>query len=143
MDNAADIIDHSNSKPFSFISQVDPEHLLNYIRQEHPQIIALILSHLEPEKVALILEKLSVEVQSEVTQRMATMDRTSPETCREIERVLEKKLSTLSSEGYHTAGGVEFVINVLIHIKSDVRKQIMETIKEKKRNWQTRSKKGC
>ena len=120
---------HSN-KPFSFIRGVAPDHLLNFIQQEHPQIIALILSYLEPKKAAIALEKLPIEVQSEITQRMATLDRTSPEVCREIERVLEKKLSTLSPEDYTVAGGLEFVVEVLNHINSEALKQIIKTLKD-------------
>ena len=70
-------------------------HLLNFIQTEHPQTIALILAYLEPQKASIILSSLPHEIQSDVAKRIATMDRTSPETLREVERVLEKKLSTL------------------------------------------------
>ena len=108
---AVDIINRLTSslqvKPFDFIRRTDPAHLLNFIQQEHPQTIALILAYLEPQKASMILGSLPHEVQSDVAKRIATMDRTSPEVLREVERVLEKKLSTLSSEDYTAAGGVE------------------------------------
>jgi len=95
---AVDIINRLTSslqvRPFDFIRRTDPAHLLNFIQQEHPQTIALILAYLEPQKASIILGSLPHESQSDVAKRIATMDRTSPETLREVERVLEKKLIT-------------------------------------------------
>jgi flagellar motor switch protein FliG len=114
---AVDIINRLTSslqvRPFDFIRRTDPTHLLNFIQQEHPQTIALILAYLEPNKASIILGSLPHEVQSDVAKRIATMDRTSPEVLREVERVLEKKLSTLSSEDYTAAGGVESIVDIL------------------------------
>ncbi|HOX18636.1 MAG TPA: flagellar motor switch protein FliG, partial [Spirochaetales bacterium] len=111
---AIDIINRLTSslqvRPFDFIRRTDPAHLLNFIQQEHPQTIALILAYLEPNKAGYILQKLPHEAQSDVARRIATMDRTSPEVLREVERVLEKKLSTLSSEDFTAAGGVDSIV---------------------------------
>ena len=114
---AIDIINRLTSslqvRPFDFIRRTDPAHLLNFIQQEHPQTIALILAYLEPAKASIILQNLPDDIQSEVARRIATMDRTSPDVLREVERVLEKKLSTLSSEDYTAAGGVESIVEIL------------------------------
>ena len=83
---------------------------MNFIQQEHPQTIALILAYLEPPKASVILQNLPDEIQSDVARRIATMDRTSPDVLREVERVLEKKLSTISSEDYTAAGGVDSIV---------------------------------
>ena len=100
-------------RPFDFIRRTDPGHLLNFIQQEHPQTIALILAYLEPNKASQILQNLPDEIQSDVARRIATMDRTSPDVLREVERVLEKKLSTISSEDYTAAGGVDSILEIL------------------------------
>jgi len=93
---AIDIINRLTSslqvRPFDFIRRTDPAHLLNFIQQEHPQTIALILAYLEPAKASVILQNLPDDIQSEVARRIATMDRTSPDVLREVERVLEKKI---------------------------------------------------
>jgi flagellar motor switch protein FliG len=115
---------------FDFIKHVDSDHLLNYIQQEHPQVIALVLAHLGPDKASVILRKLPDEMQSEVSRRIATLDRVAPEVLREIERVLEKKLSTLSSEDYSTAGGVKSIVEILKKAGSDSRKQIIKGVED-------------
>ncbi|MDR0760112.1 MAG: flagellar motor switch protein FliG [Treponema sp.] len=131
---AADIINRLTSslqvRPFDFIRRTDPAHLLNFIQQEHPQTIALILAYLEPNKASIILQNLPHEVQSDVARRIATMDRTSPEVLREVERVLEKKLSTLSSEDYTTAGGVESIVEILNLVDRASEKQIIEALED-------------
>jgi len=131
---AIDIINRLTSslqvRPFDFIRRTDPTHLLNFIQQEHPQTIALILAYLEPAKASVILQNLPHEVQSDVARRIATMDRTSPEVLREVERVLEKKLSTLSSEDYSAAGGVESIVEILNLVDRASEKQIIEQLED-------------
>lgn len=131
---AVDIINRLTSslqvRPFDFVRRTDPMHLLNFIQQEHPQTIALILAYLEPQKASIILSSLPHEHQSDVAKRIATMDRTSPETLREVERVLEKKLSTLSSEDYTAAGGVESIVEILNLVDRSTEKVIIESLEE-------------
>ncbi|MBP5463578.1 MAG: flagellar motor switch protein FliG [Treponema sp.] len=131
---AIDIINRLTSslqvRPFDFIRRTDPAHLLNFVQQEYPQTIALILAYLEPQKAATILQNLPEEIQPEVSKRLATMDRTSPDVLREVERVLEKKLSTLSSEDYTAAGGVDSIVEILNLVDRSSEKAIIETLEE-------------
>ncbi|MHC6204345.1 flagellar motor switch protein FliG [Breznakiellaceae bacterium SP9] len=132
---AIDIINRLTSslqvRPFDFIRRTDPTHLLNFIQQEHPQTIALILAYLEPKSSSTILQNLSPqEVQSDVARRIAKMDRTSPEVLREVERVLEKKLSTLSSEDFTAAGGVESIVEILNLVDRASEKYIIEQLED-------------
>ncbi len=131
---AVDIINRLTSslqvRPFDFIRRTDPAHLLNFIQQEHPQTIALILAYLEPQKASIILASLPHEIQSDVSKRIATMDRTDPNILREVERVLEKKLSTLSSEDYTAAGGVENIVEILNMVDRSTEKTIIESLEE-------------
>jgi len=131
---AVDIINRLTSslqtRPFDFIRRTDPAHLMNFIQQEHPQTIALILAYLEPQKASIILSQLPGEIQSDVAKRIAMMDRTSPDVLREVERVLEKKLSTLSSEDYTAAGGVDSIVDILNMVDRSTERQIIETLEE-------------
>ncbi|MFP4382410.1 MAG: flagellar motor switch protein FliG [Spirochaetia bacterium] len=131
---AVDIINRLTSslqvRPFDFIRRTDPSHLLNFIQTEHPQTIALILAFLEPQKASVILSSLDHEIQSNVSKRIATMERTDPNVLREVERVLEKKLSTLSSEDYTSAGGVESIVEILNLVDRSTEKAIIESLEE-------------
>ena len=121
---------HVHLRPFDVINNADPAHILNLIHQEHPQTIALILAHIGPQKASFILSSLSNEVRSDVSKRIATMDHTSPEVIREVERVLEKKLSTLSSEDYTASGGIESIVDILNLVDRSTEKSIIESLEE-------------
>lgn len=131
---AVDIINRLTSslqtKPFDFIRRTDPTHLVNFIQNEHPQTIALILSYLDPQKAATILASLNTDLQADIMRRIATMDRTSPEILREVERVLERKLSTLSSEDFTSAGGIDTVVAIINNADRTTERNIIETLEE-------------
>jgi flagellar motor switch protein FliG len=130
---AIDIINRLTSslqvRPFDFIRRADPVHFLNIIQEEHPQTIALILSYLEPDKASIILQNLPYNIQGEVARRIAIMGITSPEILRDIERVLEKKLSALCDEDYYS-GGVDSVVDILNHVDRASEKHILDAIKD-------------
>lgn len=115
-------------RPFDFLKKTDPSQLLNFIQNEHPQTIALIMAYLDPDQAATILASLSQERQAEVARRIAMMDRTSPEILREVERVLERKLSSLVTQDFTTAGGVKAIVEVLNRVDRTTEKTIIETL---------------
>jgi len=129
---ALDIINKLTSslkvRPFEFVRKADPAQLLNFIQKEHPQTIALILAYLKPSQASVILASLPHDKQAEVARRIATMDRTSPEVIKEVERILEKNLSLLVDEDYTTVGGVQTIVDILNAVDRSTEKYIMETL---------------
>ncbi len=115
-------------RPFEFVRKTDPQQLMNFIQDEHPQTIALILSYLPAQQAAQIIGSLSEEKQADVAKRIATMDRTSPDVIQEVEKVLEKKLSSLVNQDYTIAGGVDAVVEILNTVDRATEKHIMETL---------------
>lgn len=115
-------------RPFDFVRKADPAQLLNFIQNEHPQTIALILAYLKPQQSSIVLSALPQDKQADVARRIATMDRTSPEVIKEVERVLEKKLSSLVTEDYTAAGGVQAIVDILNSVDRGTEKYIMETL---------------
>lgn len=115
-------------RPFDFVRKADPAQLLNFIQNEHPQTIALILAYLKPAQASIVLSALPQDKQADVARRIALMDRTSPEVIKEVERVLEKKLSSLVTEDYTAAGGVQSIVDILNSVDRGTEKFIMETL---------------
>ncbi|MGI6669480.1 MAG: flagellar motor switch protein FliG [Acetivibrionales bacterium] len=115
-------------RPFEFVRKADPSQLLNFIQKEHPQTIALILAYLKPQQASAVLAALPQEKQADVARRIALMDRTSPEVIKEVERILEKNLSTLVTEDFTAAGGVQAIVNILNTVDRGTEKYIMETL---------------
>ena len=115
-------------RPFEFIRKTDPAQLLNFIQDEHPQTIALILSYLPAHQASMIVSALPLEKQAEVAKRIAKMDRTSPDVIKEVERVLEKKLSSLVNQDYTIVGGVDAIVDILNTVDRGTEKHIMENL---------------
>ena len=115
-------------KPFEFVRKTEPSQLLNFIQDEHPQTIALILSYLTAGQAATILSALPMEKQADVARRIAVMDRTSPEIIREVEKVLESKLSSLVNQDFTIIGGVDAVVEILNSVDRGTEKHIMESL---------------
>ncbi|MBQ1721486.1 MAG: flagellar motor switch protein FliG, partial [Lachnospiraceae bacterium] len=115
-------------RPFEFIRKTEPSQVLNFIQDEHPQTIAMILSYLPATQASMILGALPPEKQADVAKRIAMMDRTSPEVIKEVERVLERKLSSLINQDFTIAGGVDAVVAILNAVDRGTEKRIMETL---------------
>ncbi len=115
-------------RPFEFIRKIDASQILNFIQDEHPQTIALILSYLSTGQASLIISQLPQDKQADVAKRIAQMDRTSPDVIKEVERVLERKLSSLANQDYTLAGGVDAIVEILNTVDRGTEKHIMETL---------------
>lgn len=114
--------------PFSALRKADPRHLLNFIREEHPQTIALILSYLEPEQASIIIESLPPDQQGEIARRIAIMERTSPEVTQDLEKLLERKLSSLLQQDNTTVGGLNALVNILNVVGRGTEKTILDNL---------------
>src|SRR4051812_19519115 len=111
---AIDLVRQSiEALPFGFLKKVDPQNLLTFIIDEHPQTIALVLSHLPPAYGAEIIKGLPAERQLAVIRRVAHMGQTSPEVIGEVERGLESRMASLMQQSFEKAGGVNSVAEIL------------------------------
>ncbi len=115
-------------RPFDFVRKADASQLLNFIQNEHPQTLALILSYLSAGQAATILAALPQDKQADVAQRIATMDSTSPEVIKEVELVLERKLSSMVTQDYASTGGIQSIVDILLAVDRGTEKFIMETL---------------
>lgn len=116
--------------PFDYIKRTDPQQLLNFIQSEHPQTIALILAHLTPDHAATILGALPADIQVDVATRIAILDRAAPDVVMEIERVLERRISSIFTQEFTAAGGVRALAEVLNRADRSTEKAIMEKLDE-------------
>lgn len=115
---------------FDFLDEADPAQLANSLKHEHPQTIALILSHLNAGKAAAVIASLDEHVQGDVATRIAIMDRVSPDVIKEVEAGMKSKLSTLLTQDYSTAGGVQSLVSILHQVNRGTEKLIMDTLDE-------------
>ncbi len=115
-------------RPFDFARKLDASQLLTIIQNEQPQTIALILSYIDSRQSAVILSALPHDIQSDIIAKIACMGKTSPEHIKEVERVLEKKLSSLGVSDYTKVGGINTAVDILNSIDRGTEKFIMESL---------------
>jgi flagellar motor switch protein FliG len=120
------ITDSLHAHSFEFLKKADPKQLLTFIQYEHPQTIALILLYTTSEQAAAILSELPRDKQIDVAMRIATMDRTSPETVKEVENILEKKLSMAAGANLTEIGGVKSIAEILNRVDRSTEKFILD-----------------
>jgi flagellar motor switch protein FliG len=121
--------------PFEFLRQADPRQVLGFIQDEHPQIITLVLAHMSADAAAMVLGGLPEELQLDIAQRLATMDRTSPEVIEHVEKQLERKLSTvLQPAEMSSAGGVQSLVDILNRSDRATERLILEGLERNDEN---------
>jgi flagellar motor switch protein FliG len=119
--------------PFGFLRHVDSQNLLTYIIDEHPQTIALIMSHLPPNFGAEILAGLPESRRLSVVRRIAKMGRTNPDIIREVEKGLERRMSSVMSQSFENAGGVGAVAEMLNVSDRATERALMDSLAQEDR----------
>jgi flagellar motor switch protein FliG len=114
--------------PFGFLQKVDSQNLLTFIMDEHPQTIALILSHIQAAQAAEIISGLPSDRQLAVVRRVATMGQTNPEIIHEVEKGLEQRMSSVMSQQFENAGGVEAVAEILNVTDRSTERSLLENL---------------
>jgi flagellar motor switch protein FliG len=115
--------------PFEFLRKADPESIVGFIADEHPQMIALILSYLEPHRSGRVLEGLPLAKQQEVIRRLATIEPTSPAVVEQVEKALQGRLTAFGAAELRETDGVAAAAKVLNHVTRATERTIMENLK--------------
>jgi flagellar motor switch protein FliG len=116
--------------PFEFLKRADPQQLLSFIQEEHPQTIALILAYMSPSQAATIIGKLPADLRGEVAERIAAMDQTPPEVIRSVEAILEKKVANVINTEMTKAGGPKALVDLLSRVDRQTERLILDALSE-------------
>lgn len=116
------------TKAFDFIRKADYKNLLAMVQNEHPQMIALILSYARSDQASMIISELPKEKRIDVVERIAKLDRASPEVIRIVEKTLEKKFSSIISVDLMELGGVNYVADIMNHVDRSTEKHIFDEL---------------
>lgn len=116
------------TKAFEFIRKADYKNLMAIIQNEHPQTIALILSYARTDQASTIISELPNNLKIDVVERIAKMDRTSPEMIKEVERTLERKFSSIASTDYDEIGGVDYIAEIMNNMDRSSEKYVFDEL---------------
>jgi flagellar motor switch protein FliG len=106
--------------------------VLSFLQDEHPQTVALVLAHMRADQAAVVLSGMPDDLQADVALRVATMENTSPEVIRQVEAILERKLSSvLQSTDFSAAGGLQPLIDIINHSDRATERLILEGLERR------------
>jgi len=116
---------------FDVLKKADSTQLVNFLSKEHPQTIALIMSHLSPEQTAEAIKEMPDDLRTEVIYRIATLGKISPQTLKQIERVVDDLAGLSINQQMSKIGGTKSVAVILNRTSVSLSKEIIATIEEK------------
>lgn len=119
------------TKAFEFIRKADYKNLMTIIQNEHPQTIALILSYARADQAAAVIAELPKETRLAVVERIANMDRTSPDVIKIVEQNLEDKFSSIMTMDFTEFGGVNYIADVMNNMDRANEKYIFDELTRK------------
>jgi flagellar motor switch protein FliG len=116
------------TRAFDFIRKADYKNLLMMIQNEHPQTIALVLSYARAEQASQIVAELPRNIQIDVIERIAKLDRASPEIISIVEKTLENKFSSVISVDLMEVGGVDYIADIMNNVDRSTEKYIFDEL---------------
>jgi flagellar motor switch protein FliG len=119
-----------NSANLRALQSLKPDHLLELIKDEHPQTIAIIIVHLEPRVASEILRTLPDELKTDVALRIANLDKITAEMIEEINEAFEQILKNKESSITQEAGGISCLVEILKQINDGSGDLILREIEE-------------
>ncbi len=112
------------------LQSIDPDQLVEMIKDEHPQTIAVIIVHLSPESGSTVLSRLPDNVKVEVAMRIARLDKVLSGMVIEIGHVFEELMKKKKTSATHKTGGVTHLAELLNMADGSSGEQILNEIEE-------------
>ena len=115
-------------RPFEFLRRTSPEQILAFLSEETPQTMALVIANLHATLAARVLALLAPETQVDVGMRIATMAETNPDVIRDVERGLRMKMSSVLTQEFSSAGGIDSLAEILNRAGRSTERNVVEAI---------------
>ena len=117
----------NTTNPFSDLTYIPAQDLVNIIQGEHPQTIALILSHLSYEKAAEVLNLFSEEIKIDIALRIVQIGQVDAEVLKEVDEIIKKEVSKIGVSSTKI-DGVETLANILNNVDGRTEETILSHI---------------
>ena len=106
---------------------IDPKQFAALIAKEHGQMQAVFLAFLPPGMATEVLESMPVERQDELLYRIANLSEINSDVIGELEQLIERSLSVLSTQGSQVRG-IKQAADIMNRFKGD-RNQMFELLR--------------
>lgn len=112
------------------LQSIEPDQLVEMIKDEHPQTIAVIIVHLKPEVGSFVLAGLPDNLKVEVAMRIARLDKVLSGMIIEINGVFEEILKKKKSSATYKKGGITHLAELLNMADGSAGELILSDIEE-------------
>lgn len=116
---------------FDVLRKADSAQLIGFLNKEHPQTIALILSHLPPDQTAEVFKEMQEPLRTDVVYRIATLGKISPQTLKQVEKVVDDMAGLSMGQSLSKIGGTKSLAAVLNRTNVSLSKEILGNMSEK------------
>lgn len=111
------------------LQKVNENFLVNFLKNEHPQIISAILSHIPAKNAARILELFPTELAINTLERLLSLDPIQKDILTEVERILEKEFMSSFTLG-KSPDNHEFIANIFNAMSKTTEKILMDELEK-------------
>ncbi len=118
----------ASNKGMGQLKWLESREIADLIRLEHPQIIAIILSLLDADQAAEVIMYLPENMVANLLTRIATLEGVQPSALRELDDIMDLRLSGNEGVKASNLGGVDKVASMLNYLEGAVSDTIMEEI---------------
>jgi flagellar motor switch protein FliG len=125
---AAKIGKQDTDAQFSFLKEIEPEQIVELVKEESPPVLAVILCHLQPRRAAAVLGKLSDDLKKEVTARIAHMQKISPDIVQKTADTIKKNLYLTGKITTQRVDGKSVLMNILKNMEYSRDRIILDNI---------------
>jgi flagellar motor switch protein FliG len=95
------------------IESLSADEIFELIKDEHPQTIAIILIHMKTPVASDVLSRLPDEIKTDVSVRVATLDKVNADMVEEVNFVFKEILKNKKSSVANISGGVDRLAEIL------------------------------
>jgi len=118
-------------KPFAFLNDFEARQLLVLFKDESPQMVAMILPCIDPKLASGVISELPQATRADVIQRIARLDRSSPDVIERVEAVLRDKAARIGRmDSGERIDGASVLAGILKHIDGGLEDTILSGIEE-------------
>jgi len=124
--------DSGNKQPnkLKALASLEPEQIVDLIKEEHPQTIAAITLHLDSSIASKVISALPDDLIIDVSLRVANLDKILSEMITEINDVFEEILSNKKTSAVQKTNGIEQLAEILNHSDQIMTEQILDDIEK-------------
>lgn len=99
--------------PFSYLNDMENEHVYQLLKGENVGVQSIVLSHLEPKKAAGIINNMQADEKKEVVLRLAKMEAVSPEIIQRLDQAMHEKSLHLEIDDSENIDGRNALAQIL------------------------------